>query len=58
MSADLLAAAAAEMARDIDAAFDRLLAVPADERSRLYEAMRHAAMGGGKRMRPLLVKAA
>ncbi len=41
----------------IDARFDRLLAVPDDPRSRLYEAMRHAVMGGGKRMRPLLVVA-
>jgi farnesyl diphosphate synthase len=43
---------------DIDQAFDRLLAVPADPRRRLYEAMRHAAIGGGKRLRPLLVRAA
>jgi len=41
----------------IDARFDRLLAVPEDARARLYEAMRHAVMGGGKRMRPLLVVA-
>ncbi|MFZ2998240.1 polyprenyl synthetase family protein [Sphingobium sp.] len=38
-------------------AFDRLLAVPDDARARLYEAMRHAAIGGGKRLRPLLVQA-
>lgn len=42
----------------IDARFDRLLQVPEDARAPLYEAMRHAAMGGGKRMRPLLVVAA
>ena len=41
----------------IDARFDRLLALPDDPRSRLYEAMRYAVMGGGKRMRPLLVVA-
>ena len=41
----------------IDARFDRLLPVPADPRSKLYEAMRYAVMGGGKRMRPLLVVA-
>lgn len=41
----------------IDARFDRLLAVPDDPRVRLYEAMRHAVMGGGKRMRPLLAVA-
>jgi farnesyl diphosphate synthase len=42
----------------IDQRFDRLLAVPADNRARLYDAMRHAVIGGGKRMRPLLVVAA
>lgn len=42
---------------DIDEMFDRLLAVPQDARARLYEAMRHAAIGGGKRLRPLLVRA-
>lgn len=46
------------VAQQIDAAFDRLLAVPDDPRRRLYEAMRHAAIGGGKRLRPLLVQAA
>jgi len=43
---------------DIDKMFDRLLAVPQDPRARLYDAMRHAAIGGGKRLRPLLVRAA
>jgi farnesyl diphosphate synthase len=42
----------------IDQRFDRLLPVPDDARGRLYEAMRYAAIGGGKRMRPLLVVAA
>jgi farnesyl diphosphate synthase len=42
----------------VDARFDRLLTVPEDARARLYEGMRHAVMGGGKRMRPLLVVAA
>ncbi|QMW24099.1 polyprenyl synthetase family protein [Sandaracinobacteroides saxicola] len=42
----------------IDARFDRLLAVPEDARAPLYKAMRHAVIGGGKRMRPLLVVAA
>jgi farnesyl diphosphate synthase len=41
----------------IDQRFDRLLPVPSDPRRRLVEAMRYAAMGGGKRMRPLLVVA-
>lgn len=45
------------MARAVDRQFDLLLTVPDDQRARLYEAMRHASIGGGKRMRPLLVKA-
>ncbi len=44
--------------RQMDQRFERLLPVPADGRARLFEAMRHAAIGGGKRMRPLLVVAA
>ncbi|MEH3107714.1 MAG: polyprenyl synthetase family protein [Sphingomonas fennica] len=47
----------ARIADEVDAGFDRLLAVPDDARARLYEAMRHAAIGGGKRLRPLLVAA-
>lgn len=39
----------------IDAAFDQLLQLPGDARDPLYAAMRHAAIGGGKRLRPLLV---
>lgn len=54
----LVADRAAAVAADIDRLFDLLLAVPEDPRARLYEAMRHAAMGGGKRLRPLLVQAA
>ena len=53
-----LQAALAGIGEDIDALFDRLLDVPADPRARLYKAMRHAAIGGGKRLRPLLVTAA
>jgi farnesyl diphosphate synthase len=52
-----LKAALNGIAEDIDRAFDHLLAIPADPRRSLYEAMRHAAIGGGKRMRPLLVRA-
>lgn len=44
--------------RQMDQRFDRLLPVPEDGRARLFEAMRHASIGGGKRMRPLLVVAA
>jgi farnesyl diphosphate synthase len=50
----LLQTALADIGEDIDDAFDALLPVPEDGRARLYEAMRYAAIGGGKRMRPLL----
>lgn len=43
-----------DVAAEIDRQFDRLLEVPNDPRAPLYEAMRHAAIGGGKRLRPLL----
>ncbi|THG40976.1 polyprenyl synthetase family protein [Sphingomonas olei] len=52
-----LSAALADTAREIDARFDALLAVPDDPRADLYRAMRHAAIDGGKRLRPLLVVA-
>ncbi len=42
----------------MDQRFDRLLPVPTDGRARLFAGMRHAVIGGGKRMRPLLVVAA
>ncbi len=54
----VLAQEAESIMAAVDREFDMLLAVPADPRARLYEAMRHAAIGGGKRMRPLLVSAA
>lgn len=41
----------------IDAGFDSLLTIPDDPRMRLFAAMRHAAIGGGKRIRPLLLLA-
>ncbi len=55
---DSLRAALVRIGEDLDRLFDTLLAVPADPRARLYDAMRHAAIGGGKRLRPLLVVAA
>jgi len=54
----LLLSTQAEVAAGIDQLFDTLLTVPADARGPLYEAMRHAAVAGGKRLRPLLVRAA
>jgi farnesyl diphosphate synthase len=53
----LLAEALAAIAQDIDAAFDAMLPVPPDARARLVEAMRYATIGGGKRIRPLLLTA-
>jgi farnesyl diphosphate synthase len=50
--------ALAQVSDEIDRLFGALLAVPPDPRSKLYEAMRYAAIGGGKRLRPLLVLAA
>ncbi|WP_033923313.1 polyprenyl synthetase family protein [Sphingomonas sp. 37zxx] len=44
-----------DIAAEIDRQFDQLLPVPVDPRAGLYRAMRHAAIGGGKRLRPLLV---
>ncbi|MBV7256082.1 polyprenyl synthetase family protein [Pacificimonas sp. WHA3] len=46
------------VATSINSRFEKLLTIPADPRARLVEAMRHAAMDGGKRMRPLLTLAA
>ena len=43
-----------EIAIQIDRLFDDLLQVPADASAPLFEAMRYAAIGGGKRLRPLL----
>ncbi len=51
----LLADALIRIAGDVDAAFDALLPVPQDTRARLVEAMRYSAIGGGKRVRPLLL---
>jgi farnesyl diphosphate synthase len=52
-----LADAFRQISLDVDACFDALLTVPDDPRAVLYEAMRHAAIGGGKRVRPLLLTA-
>ncbi len=47
-----------QIGEDIDRLFEFLLRPPSDVRSQLYDAMRYAAIGGGKRLRPLLVLAA
>jgi farnesyl diphosphate synthase len=53
----ILQSAIQQVATEIDAEFDQLLPVPDDARAPLYEAMRYAAIGGGKRLRPLLLVA-
>src|SRR3954449_2699095 len=53
-----LDAEAAHVRADVDAFFARALAPTSDNRERLFGAMRHAAIGGGKRLRPLLTIAA
>jgi len=50
-----LASALTQAGAEIDRRFDMLLSIPEDPRRDLYRAMRHAAIGGGKRLRPLLV---
>ena len=56
--AGLLDAEAAEVSAEVDDFFSRLLPPTGDSREQLFEAMRHAAIGGGKRLRPLLTIAA
>jgi farnesyl diphosphate synthase len=53
----VLETAIAQIAAEIDAEFDGLLTIPDDARAPLFEAMRYAAIGGGKRLRPLLLVA-
>jgi farnesyl diphosphate synthase len=55
MAPQLVTEGLARIARDVDAGFDAMLPIPADTRLRLVEAMRYAVIGGGKRIRPLLV---
>lgn len=54
---DFTAYLAAE-ARAVEAALDRLLPPASSWPGRLHEAMRYAVFGGGKRLRPVLVRAA
>ena len=53
----MLGQALERIAAEIGAAFDALLPVPDDARARLYEAMRYSVLGGGKRLRPMLLTA-
>lgn len=52
---DVLGRGLQRIQSEIDDGFDALLPVPDDARARLVEAMRHATIGGGKRVRPLLL---
>ncbi len=54
----ILEAALVDIAREVDRGFEQLLPIPDDPRANLFAAMRHASIGGGKRLRPLLVVAA
>jgi farnesyl diphosphate synthase len=56
--AGMLDAEANLVATEVDDFFARLLPPTGDGRERLFEAMRFAAIGGGKRLRPLLTIAA
>jgi len=47
----------AAIQREIDSAFNAMLPEPTDARAPLAHAMRYAAIGGGKRVRPLLLAA-
>ena len=50
-------AESSRVSSEIDRFFAKLLPNSGDGRDRLYEAMRHATLGGGKRLRPLLTSA-
>ena len=47
--------ALSDAASDVDALMDRLIVVPEGPEARVVEAMRYAALGPGKRLRPFLV---
>ncbi|HZG08968.1 MAG TPA: farnesyl diphosphate synthase [Allosphingosinicella sp.] len=53
----ILEEALERIAAEVDEGFAVLLPVPPDARAPLFEAMRYAAIGGGKRLRPLLAVA-
>lgn len=53
--ANLLTDGLRQVQSEVDTVFDGILPVPSDTSAQLVEAMRYAAMGGGKRLRPLLL---
>ena len=56
-SSSLLNEAIITVQKEVDRCFDTLLPVPAEAHAKLVEAMRYAAIEGGKRVRPLLLTA-
>ncbi len=58
MQADVLNAALKHRAARIELVLDRLLPAAAVQPTRLHQAMRYAALGAGKRVRPFLVYSA
>jgi farnesyl diphosphate synthase len=57
LAGDGLHRASARVAAGVDALFEHYLRDPGDSRDSLFAAMRHAGIGGGKRLRPLLTVA-
>jgi farnesyl diphosphate synthase len=57
VSDEALAIEAIRIASKVEAVFSRYLQPSGDGRDRLFDAMRHAGLGGGKRIRPLLTVA-
>ncbi|WP_427968375.1 polyprenyl synthetase family protein [Altererythrobacter sp.] len=55
IESDIVAEGLLRVQEEVDSLFDAFLSVPEDSRSRLVEAMRYAAIDGGKRIRPLLL---
>ncbi|MGB3470239.1 MAG: farnesyl diphosphate synthase [Erythrobacter sp.] len=55
VESDALGEGLKRVQQEVDSVFDAFLPVPNDTRARLVEAMRYAAIGGGKRVRPFLV---
>ena len=55
MDLSILKSGLDQIQREVDSVFDAILPVPDDTRAKLIEAMRYATIGGGKRVRPLLL---
>lgn len=55
MDLSILKSGLDQIQREVDSVFDAILPVPDDTRANLIEAMRYATIGGGKRVRPLLL---